>query len=314
MISAQEFDARVKAGEPLTRAEMERLLVSPNLVEVGALAETARKARLGDVVTYGRVGSDRGQTGVRPGSDRGSTGVRPGSDGGQTPDPGEIRLTGTPASASEARERVRAAAAWSKGIPLTGYSLGDLIELVSGDHLALAELAAALRSDGLESVADVPLDAIGDTENAIEVVRAVNHGGLGAWRATVRAADNLATRLDLIARAADVQRETSAFRAFAPLPSVDPPASPGTGFDDVRTVAAARLMSTIPAIQLDWSQYGPKLAQVAITYGASDIDGINPIDDQSLGARRSPVEDIERQIRAAFAVPARRNGRYERLS
>jgi hypothetical protein len=32
----------------------------------------------------GSLGSDRGQTGVRPGSDRGQTGVRPGSDQGQT--------------------------------------------------------------------------------------------------------------------------------------------------------------------------------------------------------------------------------------
>ena len=31
------------------------------------------------------LGSDRGQTGVRPGSDQGQTGVRPGSDRGQTP-------------------------------------------------------------------------------------------------------------------------------------------------------------------------------------------------------------------------------------
>ena len=30
------------------------------------------------------LGSDRGQTGVRPGSDRGQTGVRPGSNRGQT--------------------------------------------------------------------------------------------------------------------------------------------------------------------------------------------------------------------------------------
>jgi aminodeoxyfutalosine synthase len=171
-----------------------------------------------------------------------------------------------------------------------------------------------LREDGLEAVAEVPLDALGDTENTIEVVRAVLHGGLGAWRATVSTAANLATRLDLIERAAEVQRETGAFRAFAPLPIEDPASSPGTGFDDVRTVAAARLMAAaIPAIQLDWQRHGPKLAQVAITYGASDIDGINPIDDVSLGHRRSPVEDIERQIRAAFAVPVRRNGRYERL-
>lgn len=299
MISAYEFEGRVKAGEPLTRPEMERLLVSPNLVEVGALAETARKARLGDVVTYGRVGSGQGRTGVVPGSD-----------------PGEVRLLGAPSSVAEARAWVSAAAAATPaGVPLTGFSLADLIALVSGDHLELASLAAALRAEGLEAIAEVPLDAVGDTENAIEVVRALHHGGLAAWRATVREASTLAARLDLIERAAEVQRQTGAFRAFAPLPSVDPASSPATGFDDVRTVAAARLMAaSIPAIQLDWAQYGPKLAQVAINYGASDIDGINPTDDASLGQRRSPVEDIERQIRAAFAVPARRNGRYERLS
>jgi tRNA pseudouridine38-40 synthase len=57
----------------------------------------------GDVHTTERtilsigVGSDRGQTGVRPGSDQGQTGVRPGSDQGQTPlgqAPLVIRVTG----------------------------------------------------------------------------------------------------------------------------------------------------------------------------------------------------------------------------
>jgi hypothetical protein len=301
MISAHEFEGRVKAGQPLTRPEMERLLVSPNLVEVGALAETARKARCGDVVTYGRVHEVRLplQSSERP----------------TYGDAGEIRLAGRPASLDQAREWVRAASQRPAGVPFTAFSLADLVELVSGDHLALAALATALREDGLEAIAEVPLDALGDTENAIEVVRAVQHGGLAAWRATVKGAATLAARLDAIERAAEVQRETSAFRAFAPLPRLDPAASPATGFDDVRTVAAARLMAAaIPAIQLDWSLYGPKLAQVAINYGASDIDGINPMDDESLGHRRSPVEDIERQIRAAFAVPVRRNGRYERLS
>jgi 2-iminoacetate synthase ThiH len=40
-------------------------------------------------------------------------------------------------------------------------------------------------------------------------------------------------------------------------------------------MALARLMCrSIPFIQVDWPLYGPKLAQVAIAYGANDIDGI----------------------------------------
>jgi 2-iminoacetate synthase ThiH len=56
--------------------------------------------------------------------------------------------------------------------------------------------------------------------------------------------------------------------------------------------------------------YGPKLAQVAIAYGADDIDGVAAVDTLQLGHRRSPREDIERQIRAAGAAPMERDGRY----
>jgi hypothetical protein len=39
-----------------------------------------------------------------------------------------------------------------------------------------------------------------------------------------------------------------------------------------------------------------------------------PADDPlQLGRRRAPREDVERQVRAAFAVPVARNGRYELL-
>ena len=136
------------------------------------------------------------------------------------------------------------------------------------------------------------------------------HGGLGAWRATIdRAAAD--ARLDLIERAVVVQRETNALKAFAPLPRTEDEASPSTGYDDVRTIAVAAVMCpSIPHIQVDWPLHGPKLAQVAIAYGANDIDGIAPADTLDQGPRRSPREDIERQIRAAFAVPAPRDGRY----
>jgi len=116
----------------------------------------------------------------------------------------------------------------------------------------------------------------------------------------------------LIERAVQVQRETSALRTFAPLPRQDPSTLPATGYDDVRTIAAARLMArSIQFIQVDWPLYGPKLAQVAIAYGANDIDGVAVIDALNLGPRRSPKEDIERQIRAAACVPVERDGRYE---
>jgi 2-iminoacetate synthase ThiH len=53
---------------------------------------------------------------------------------------------------------------------------------------------------------------------------------------------------------------------------------------------------------------------VAVLYGANDIDGVAPIDSTDLGPRRSPLEEIRRQIRDASATAVERNGRYERLS
>jgi aminodeoxyfutalosine synthase len=119
-------------------------------------------------------------------------------------------------------------------------------------------------------------------------------------------------RLALIERAAAIQAETQAFAAFAPLPRFDPVDVPSTGYDDVKTIALARLVApSIRHVQVDWLLYGPKLAQVAIEYGADDIDAVSPVDYEKLGVRRSPKADIERQIRSAFCEPAERDGRYQ---
>jgi hypothetical protein len=288
-----DLERKASAGEALTRDEAERVLKSPALPGIGMLGELARKARAGDRVTYGRVLT------IAPGD-------LPDSRGEAV----EVRLIGAPASVEDACTRVANASALAAGVTLTAYSLGDLLDLVGSDHLALAEFAAALRAHGLEAVAEVPLDRLGDTDNAIEVVRAVLHGGLAARRATVDRGPR-DSRLDLIERAAALQRETGVLKAFAPLPRIEDEAGPSTGYDDVRTIALAALMCpAIPAIQVDWPLYGPKLAQVAITYGANDIDGVAPMDTLDQGPRRAPREDVERQIRAAFAVPAARDGLY----
>jgi 2-iminoacetate synthase ThiH len=164
----------------------------------------------------------------------------------------------------------------------------------------------------VESVAEVPIDRFASTDEAIAAIETVLDAGLQAWRWTVDIAGP-DTRLDLVMRAAAMQDATRAARAFAPLPRHDAVGEPSTGYDDVRTVAVARLTCvTIPCIQVDWPLYGPKLAQVAIAFGANDLDGIAAVEDPELGSRRAPVEDIARQIRAASGVPAERDGRYER--
>ena len=296
-----DLEARVGAGEALGAADAARVLASSDLIAVGMLGELARKALRGDRVTYGRVCA-----------------VAPGHLPGDRGEASEVRLV-LPASSrqvslTDARDLVGAAAPIAAGAALTGFSMADLLALSGHDHLVLVEVARALASAGLEAIAQAPLDALGDTENAVEVIRAVRHGGLGVWRLTVDRAQ-AGDRLPLIERAALIQREIGGIQALAPLPCLDPVDTPSTGYDDVRTIAAARLVCRdIPAIQVDWQLYGPKLAQVAIAYGADDIDNVPGVDMLQLGHRRSPREDIERQIRAAFAHPVERDGRFAALS
>ena len=86
---------------------------------------------------------------------------------------------------------------------------------------------------------------------------------------------------------------------------------PTTGYDDVKMVAIARLAAPdIPTIQVDWQRYGPKLAQVALTFGADDIYGVSSSDEAPEGRRRAPLEEIRRNIEAAGFEPVERDGRF----
>lgn len=295
-----DLELKASAGEPLTADEAQRMFSTADLVSVGVVAEAARRAVSGDVVTFGRVLELAAPDLVAAATRTAELAVA-----------GEVRLTGTPASADEAVSWAAAAAGISTAACRTGFSLADLWALAGKSGAALQTLAARLVAAGLEAVAAVPLDRFESTDDVVAAVASARAGGLGTWRATLEEARG-ANRLELILRAAGLQQQTSALRAFAPLPRIDPPGEPSTGYDDVRAVAVARSMCTaIRFIQVDWPLYGPKLAQVAIAFGANDVDGIAVKEQAELGRRRAPAEEISRQIRAAAATPAERNGRYE---
>ena len=65
------------------------------------------------------------------------------------------------------------------------------------------------------------------------------------------------------------------------------------------------------ALQVDWSSYGPKLAQVALTFGADDVDAVPAEGPDERGWRRSPGEEIRRNITAAGFTPMPRDGCFE---
>jgi hypothetical protein len=230
---------------------------------------------------------------------------------------GEFRIVGRPATEAAAIAAVKATAALSAATPVTGFSLADLRNLAPEPD-ALAALCSRLHDAGLEAIAETPLDLLDDAPAA---VRAARDAGLGVWRLTVQAMDPadsgpsaIDARIAIVERARDLQAAVGGVRSFAPLPRTMSVTTPTTGYDDVKQVVLARLVVTnIDSIQVDWPLYGPKLAQVALTVGADDVDGIAAVDAGALGTRRSPIEEIKGNIRAAALEAVERDGRFRLL-
>ena len=111
--------------------------------------------------------------------------------------------------------------------------------------------------------------------------------------------------------AAALQDMCSCIRSINPLPTLLDAMRPTTGYDDVKSVAMARLAApNIPTVQVDWLRYGPKLAQVGLTFGVDDLDNVTASDEAPDGRRRAPLEDVRRNIQAAGFEPAERDGRF----
>jgi aminodeoxyfutalosine synthase len=220
---------------------------------------------------------------------------------------GEFRVVGAPASLAAATAAVRAAIAAAGRLPVTAFSLADLLDLGGGSIAGLADVAGRLAGTGLQIVAEAPIDVLVDPVGA---VGAAVKAGLGVPRLTVREA-TAESRDRLVALAADIQAAAGGVRAFAPLPRVSSIAQPSTGYDDVKAIAAARLHAhNIDSIQVDWKLYGPKLAQVALTIGADDVDGVSPLEGD-LGRRRSPIEEIRGNIKAAGLEAVERDAKWQ---
>jgi CofH/MqnC C-terminal region len=273
--------------------EAQAILADRNLIAVGARGDEARRRRHGNTTTFVRVFEVH--TDLVPAALPASA------------SPGEIRVTGKPPSVAAAVASIKATRALAGPTPVSAYSLDDLLELAGGGLASLTDLVARLAAAGLDIVAEAPLDRLSDAAGAI---RAARDAGVQVPRLTVRelpAGDEL--RFVTLAR--DIQSSVGGVRAFAPLPRVSAVAQPSTGYDDVKQIAVARLLAdNIESIQVDWALYGPKLAQVALTMGADDVDAVSALEGD-LGRRRSPLEEIRGNITAAGLDPVERDGRFQ---
>lgn len=289
MTTLQGIADRVAGGGALTDEEAHLLFATHDLIALGMMADGVRQQLHGKTTTFVRVFEVHAEA------------VPQALPSGVVA--GEMRIVGRPASAEAAYAAVAAVRRLADATPLTGFSLADLAGLAASDR----ELYRRLKEAGLDAVADVPLD---DFDSPAAPVADAVDAGLSVPRLTVMRVTK--DPVALFRQVMALQQATGAFRAFAPLPRIMSIAEPTTGYDDVKSVALARLMvRRIPTIQIDWALYGPKLAQVALMVGADDVDGVAAHETGALGRRRSALEEVRRNIHAAALQPIERNGRFE---
>jgi aminodeoxyfutalosine synthase len=296
MSASSTFDhlmERITGGDRLSAGELAELSDVSDILPLGMLADALRRRLRGATVTYLRVACcalDQSFADAVPANAR------------------EIRITGAPDTLDVALTAVTSAKAVAGDRTVSGFTWTDLERVASASGTGVRRALEALRGAGLEAIAELPMDALSDA-----VVGILANAGFRRLRLTIENAP-AADRRSLIERASALQDMYGCIQAINPLPTVLQAFRPTTGYEDVKAVALARLAApNIPTIQVDWSRYGPKLAQVALTFGADDLDAVTASDEAPDGHRRAPIEEVRRNITAAGFTPAERDGRFNQV-
>jgi len=128
-------------------------------------------------------------------------------------------------------------------------------------------------------------------------------------------------RVSHLLRLREAQDETGGFQTFIPL-AFHPvntqiaDANYTTGLDELKTIAVSRLiLDNFPHIKAYWIMLGEKISQVALQFGADDIDGTVIEEDitQAAGARAGqymPKKRLIKLIKEAGKVPVERDTLY----
>ncbi len=131
-------------------------------------------------------------------------------------------------------------------------------------------------------------------------------------------------RIDHLIRLRELQDETGGFQTFIPLAfhpdnsQMDDLPKP-SGVMDLKTMAISRLMlDNFPHIKAYWVMLGIKTAQVALSFGADDIDGtvVHEKIYHEAGAetpQEVTVAEIRRLIGEAGRIPVERDTLYHRV-
>lgn len=223
-------------------------------------------------------------------------------------------------------------------VQLSFFTAAELDYMAKRHRLSYAALIAMLREAGLDNVNGGGAEIFAEetrkkicpnkvtSENWLAIHEELHRQGV-ASNATMLYGhiESLEDRLDHLVRLRESQNRVPGYNAFIPLafhPDGNELNDCGwtTGLDDIRMFAVARLMlDNFDHIKAYWMIQGVKVCQVALQFGADDMDGTHGSTDEemiyhSAGTQSGQyVDDREfrRLIEQAGYEPIRRNSTYD---
>ncbi len=124
-------------------------------------------------------------------------------------------------------------------------------------------------------------------------------------------------RIDHLLRLRDLQDRTGGFQAFIPLPyQTRDIAGNSSAIDDLKTIAISRLvLDNFDHIKAYWVMLGERLAQIALLWGADDLEGTVMEEKISHSAGGTTpqglrVEELIDLIKKTGKIPAERDSFY----
>ncbi len=223
-------------------------------------------------------------------------------------------------------------------VQLSLFTAAEIEYMAKRHRLAFPAIVSALKEAGLDNVnggaAEIFADATRSkicpnkvsADNWLVIHEELHRQGV-ASNATMLYGhiESLEERVDHMIRLRESQDRSPGYNAFIPLafhPDGNELSYCGwtTGLDDIRTFAVARLMlHNFDHIKAYWMIQGLKVCQVALQFGADDMDGTHGSTDEEMiyhaaGTQSGQyVDDREfrRLIEEAGYVPVRRNSTYD---
>ena len=344
----KDIEAKIFAGERLTREDGLRLLACRDIAWLGSMADYVRKKKCGDIVYY-NVNCHVNLTNICTskckfcafGKDKDAPGayamsveeaVAKVKEAMQDPNLAGLHIVSglhTDWTFEDYLERLQALHDAFPHLYLKGFTGVEITHFAKISGLTVEEVLLKLKAAGLQAIAGGGAEILSDrvrerlcpnkatAEDWLNVSRTAHRLGIKTNASMLYGhIETMEERIDHLLKLRDLQDETGGIQTFICFPFLPKNTELGemveqtSMWDDLRMIAISRLMlDNIRNIKAYWVMLTVPVAQVALGFGANDMDGTihkeTILHDAGATSPTALSEDrIIRIIREAGRIPA----------